>query len=171
MKKSLALTLLTFFTLSLLSKEVILDGTSTVTLDIKNPIPAEKTAQKELVTYIKKIFGQYPGKSSAKAKFILRYDSKIDEQEFTIKCANNQVIITGGRPQGLLYGVYWFIDRKMGVHLYDAHAEYCPSLPFIKVKSFEKIGKPAVKDRMYLFTNSKIPSYKGDLYDKSINRI
>ena len=162
MKKSLALTLLTIFTLSLLGKEVILDGTSTVTLDIKNPIPAEKTAQRDLVTYIKKIFGQYPGKSSAKAKFILRYDSKIDEQEFTIKCANNQVVITGGRPQGLLYGVYWFIDRKMGVHLYDAHAEYCPSLPFIKVKSFEKIGKPAVKDRMYLFTNSKIPSYKGD---------
>ena len=141
---------------------VVIDGTATVKMEIKNPIPAEQTAKDELNTYIKRIFAAYPGKSSARAQFILRHDPALDEQEFKIKCADGKVIISGGRPQGLLYGAYWFIDRKLGVHLYDAHAEYCPSKPLIEVKEFEKYGKPAIADRMYLFTNNMLPAYKGD---------
>ena len=60
---------------------VIIDGTATVKMDIKNPIPSEQTAKNELNTYIKRIFAAYPGKSSAGAQFILRHDPALDEQE------------------------------------------------------------------------------------------
>ncbi len=151
MKKSLFTLLFTAISFCLSTGSVILDGTAKVTLDVQKPIEAEKTAQEELNTYIERIFAKYPGKSSAKAQFILRHDPKLGDQEFKIKCAKNKVIISGGRPQGLLYGTYWFIDRKMGVHQFDAYTEYCPSKPLIKVKEFEKYGKPAFSDRMYLF--------------------
>lgn len=34
---------------------VVIDGTATVKVDIKNPIPAEQTAKDELNTYIKRM--------------------------------------------------------------------------------------------------------------------
>ena len=152
MTKLLCVILMSAFFLNLPGGEVLLDGTAEVKLEITAPIEAEKTAETELKTYIKRIFAAYPGKSESHARFILCHDPELGDQEFKIRCADNQVVITGGRPQGLLYGTYWFLDRKMGVHLYDAYAEYCPSKEKIAVKEFEKSGRPAFSDRMYLFT-------------------
>ncbi|MBQ6598190.1 MAG: hypothetical protein IJH79_11615 [Lentisphaeria bacterium] len=152
MSRHFIISLLALSCLCLHGGETILDGTSSVKLEIETPIEAEKTAEAELKTYIKRIFAAYPGKSFAQAQFILRHDPKLGDQEFKIRCADNQVVISGGRPQGLLYGTYWFLDRKMGVHLYDAYAEYCPSKEKIAVKEFEKTGRPAFADRMYLYT-------------------
>ena len=163
MKKFLLFILFAAFSLSIsASGAVVIDGTATVKMEIKNPIEAEKTAEKELKHYIGKIFADHKGKSSARAVFILRFDPKLGDQEFKIKCEKNKVIISGGRPQGLLYGTYWFIDRKMGVHLYDAYSEYCPSKAKIEIKEFEKYGKPAFDSRMYLFTNDKQSGIKED---------
>ena len=131
---------------------VVIDGTATVKMEIQKPIEAEKTAENELKTYIKRIFAEHQGKSSAQAKFILRHDPKLGPEEFKISCADGTVAISGGRPRGVLLGSYWFLDRKMGVHLYDAYAEYCPSKEKIELKEFEKFGRPAIADRMYLFT-------------------
>ncbi len=152
MTKLLCVILKSAFFLNLPGGEVLLDGTAEVKLEITAPIEAEKTAETELKTYIKRIFAAYPGKSESHARFILCHDPELGDQEFKIRCADNQVVISGGRPQGLLYGTYWFLDRKMGVHLYDAYAEYCPSKEKIAVKEFEKSGRPAFADRMYLFS-------------------
>lgn len=130
----------------------VIDGTATVNVETENPIEAEKTAESELKTYIGRIFAEYKGKSSARARFILRHDPKLGPEEFKISCADGTVAISGGRPRGVLLGSYWFLDRKMGVHLYDAYAEYCPSKEKIEVKEFEKFGRPAFADRMYLYT-------------------
>ena len=155
MKKFLLFNLLALICLCNAAGDVILDGTAKVTMDIKNPIEAEKTACKELETYIQRIFSAYKGKSRANARIVLQYDVQLGAQEFKIKCGSGKIIISGGRPQGVIYGAYWFLDRKMGVHLYDAHSEYCPSKEKITVKAFEKYGKPAIESRMYLFTNDK----------------
>ena len=103
MTKLLCVLLMSAFFLNLSAGEVILDGTAEVKLEIAAPIEAEKTAEAELKTYIKRIFAAYPGKSASHARFILRHDPELDDQEFRIKCADNQVVITGGLPQGLLY--------------------------------------------------------------------
>lgn len=155
MKKFLLFNLLALICLCNAAGDVILDSTAKVTVDIKNPIEAEKTACKELETYIQRIFSAYKGKSRANARIVLQYDVQLSAQEFKIKCGSGKIIISGGRPQGVIYGAYWFLDRKMGVHLYDAHSEYCPSKEKITVKAFEKYGKPAIESRMYLFTNDK----------------
>ena len=149
MTKLLYVLLMSAFFLNLSGGEVLLDGTADVKLEITAPIEAEKTAETELKTYNKRIFAGHPGKSVSHARFILRHDPELGDQEFKIRCADNQVVISGGRPQGLLYGTYWFLDRKMGVHLYDAYAEYCPSK--------EKKEYPKVKLVIFAYIASQKP--------------
>lgn len=134
---------------------VIIDGRTQVKLEISKPIPAEKTAEKELKDYLKKIFASPKGRSSAKTQIILRYDSKLGAEEFKIICQNNKVIISGGRKRGVLFGAYYFLDRKLGVHWFDPYNEYCPSKEKISLNAFTKHGKPAFKLRGSLYGNSE----------------
>ena len=49
---------------------------------------------------------------------ILRYDKSLGREEFKISNdKSGSVIIRGGRARGVLYGAYYFLDRKLGVHL------------------------------------------------------
>ena len=56
-KKLLALILVGI--VSTASAAVVIDNATKVEMSIKNPIPAEKTAEKELRTYLEKIFGKH----------------------------------------------------------------------------------------------------------------
>ncbi len=134
---------------------VVIDGTATVKMEISKPIPAEKTAENELKTYIRRIFAEHQGKSSAQAQFILRHDPKLGAEEFKISCSDGKVTIVGGRPRGVLLGSYWFLDRKMGVHWFDPYTEYCPSKEKIEIAGFEKNGKPAFKSRGALYDSNE----------------
>ena len=51
----------------------VIDRSTKVEMSISNPIPSEKTAEKELRTYLEKIFGTYtPG--AANKKIIIKYE-------------------------------------------------------------------------------------------------
>ncbi len=150
MSKSLLSAFVLAVSLCIFGKDVTIDGTAQVKMEIKTPSEAEKTAMAELKSYVKRIFAEHKGKSAAKAQIILRHDPKLGEEEFKIKCADGKVIITGGRPTGVIYGAYWFLDRKLGVHWFDPYSEYCPSKEKIVVAEFEKFGKPAFVSRAAL---------------------
>ena len=81
MSRHFIFSLLTLSCLCLHGGETILDGTSSVKLEIETPIEAEKTAEAELKTYIKRIFAGHPGKSASHARFILRHDPELDDAE------------------------------------------------------------------------------------------
>ena len=71
-KKLLALILVGI--VSTASAAVVIDNATKVEMSIKNPIPAEKTAEKELRTYLEKIFGKHTP-AAANKKIILEYDA------------------------------------------------------------------------------------------------
>ena len=56
------------------------------------------------------------------------------------------IIISGGRIRGVLFGVYYFLDRKLGVHWYSPYDEYVPKANAIKVDNLPYIGKPTFDD-------------------------
>ena len=133
--------------ISFISSALDINNQYKVKNDIKNPIIAEKTAQTELTTYLTKIFGP-TGKNASKF-IILKYNDKFGREEFTISNdKNGNVIISGGRPRGVLYGCYYFLDRKLGVKWLTPNFEYVPKAKKITVNNLTYHGKPAFNARI-----------------------
>ena len=170
--KKLLLMLLTLCSISLMANLVKLDNSVKVVLDIKNPTLAEKTAVEELNTYLQKIFGLY-SKNQNGTKIILRYSDKMSEEEFTITAKGKQVIIVGGRPRGVLFGAYYFLDRKLGVHWFTPFDEYVPELDSKSLKEFTYHGKPAIRIRLELIhTDAKQIRFAArNLVHRSVNNM
>ena len=133
--------------------QVTVNNQYRVKLDIKNPIESEKFAQKELKKYLSEIFGtpeEVLNRASGPA-VILKYDKSLGLEEFKIEEDHaKNVIISGGRIRGVLFGVYYFLDRKLGVHWYSPYDEYVPKAKAIKVDNLPYIGKPTFEARLML---------------------
>lgn len=54
----------------------------------------------------------------------LKINNELDEQEFSLKTAENQLIISGGTPQAILFGAYEFAEQ-LGVRFY-LHGDVIP---------------------------------------------
>ncbi|NLF67607.1 MAG: DUF4838 domain-containing protein [Candidatus Anammoximicrobium sp.] len=48
------------------------------------------------------------------------------EEEWGVRAVDGQLIVTGGRPRGTLYGVYELLERVGGVRFLDAQTEHVP---------------------------------------------
>ena len=136
-----------FFALNLCYGALTIDNRYKVKSEIKGLIPAEQTAVEELTTYLGKIFGKVSAKDNK--YIILRHNPKFGKEEFTISGdKSGNVIITGGRPRGVMYGAYYFLDRKLGVKWLTPDFEYVPKAKSIKVEKVDHHGKPAFRARI-----------------------
>jgi len=139
--------------------QVTVDGRYGVRLDIKNPIPAEVNAGKELQHYLSEIFGTPQAvfdRKDGKA-VVLRHDTSLGREEFKIAAdPSGNVVISGGRPRGVMYGAYYFLDRKLGVHWYSPYDEYVPSAKTVEVKGLPHHGKPTFAARLLLSHSDKV---------------
>ena len=137
------------------SGSVVIDKSTTVEMGITDPIPAEKTAEKELCTYLDKIFGKHTP-AAANKKIILKYDEKLGQEEFCIKSQDDgSLTISGGRPRGVMYGVYWFLDRKLRVHWLTPSVEYVPGKTSVDLGNINHTGKPAFASRLLLCSDHR----------------
>ena len=138
--------------------QVSIDDRYGVRLDIKNPIPAEVNAEQELKHYLAEIFGTPQAvldRKDGKA-VVLRHDASLGREEFKIAAdPSGNVVISGGRPRGVMYGAYYFLDRKLGVHWYSPYDEYVPSAKTIEVKGLPHHGKPTFVARLLLSHSDK----------------
>ena len=146
MKRKITTTLIALMLWNICSALTI-DNSYKVKADIKDIIPAEQTAVAELNTYLNKIFGKPAEKDN---KFIiLKYDEKLSKEEFKISSDDKgNVIISGGRPRGVMYGAYYFLDRKLGIKWITPDEEYVPEAKNIKIEKLDYHGKPAFKARI-----------------------
>ena len=150
-----------FFLASLafcLCGQVTIDNRTAVRLEIANPTPAELNAAKELKHYMGMIFGTPENVLNRKngPAVILRYDKSLGREEFKISSdKSGNVIIRGGRARGVLYGAYYFLDRKLGVHWYSPYDEYVPTAKRIAVKGLPHHGKPTFVARLMLRKTDK----------------
>ncbi|MGN0873254.1 MAG: DUF4838 domain-containing protein [Victivallales bacterium] len=134
-------------------------------------LPSESSAT-VLSEHLEKMFGkklriisesEYNGKDPA---IILAESSELDDEEWNIRTAGGNLLISGGHPRGLYYGVCEFLEKFGGIRWFSARNTLIP-----RTKSFtipdgrEFRRKPAfpmlrnVGDSIYSRINSKFHSY------------
>lgn len=126
---------------------------------------SEKTAAIELQKYVKEIsgvklniiegavlFGKkiYVGYNRGASDFrdVKRYDD--DDEGFSYRKVDHNLIIYGGRNRGTMYGVFSFLENELGVRWYTPKCTIVPSRKKFKLKRVEHRESPAMKVR---FTN------------------
>ena len=133
-----------------------------------NAIPAEQYAAKDLSNYLQKITGAaFPvvaEKDAAKAKAVIYVgatdfavkngirQNTLDDEEWIIRNVGKNLIITGGRPRGTLYGVYEFLEQQ-GCAWFDELTESIPKKATLTIAPLSIRRKPAFKLRM-IFTGT-----------------
>ncbi len=85
--------------------------------------------------------------------------SKLGGEEWAMKVVGNDLIITGGRPRGTLYGVYEFLETVAGVRFLTAQNTHVPNNPTLTVPGDLSIrGEPAFERReIYMVLNGHGP--------------
>ena len=68
--------------------------------------------------------------------------AELGEEEWVIRSVKGDLIITGGRPRGTLYGAYEFLERQVGCHWLDRETEVIPSRPSLTLGRLDLRGKP-----------------------------
>lgn len=96
-----------------------------------NPTPAENYAGQELATYFKKISGAdfaVATQGDTRAAVVLRHDPALGGEEYHLRAdpAAGTVVLSGGRPRGVLYGVYALLEDSLGCRWYTRDVERIP---------------------------------------------
>ncbi|MBQ7652061.1 MAG: DUF4838 domain-containing protein [Victivallales bacterium] len=136
---------------------ITIDAGTEVVFEAEGAIRSEQTAWKELSMYLRRIFGE---NSKSKAKIYVGWHpetidalgaenlAKLGAEEFRIVSEGERLFIVGGRPRGTMYGVFWFLDRKLGVHWLALDCEHLPQLSEITLPKMDFMGKPAFGARV-----------------------
>lgn len=135
----------------------------------KNASESERTAANELSEYLSKISGAkfrvvdsqiYRRKAifvgcddnTVKLLGIKRPDD--NDEGFYIIARNGNLYIAGGRKRGTMYGVYRFLDEKLGVRWYTKDFVKVPRLKKFEMNDFEEHEEPAFPYRSVLYYTS-----------------
>jgi len=71
----------------------------------------------------------------------------MEQEEWLIRAAGRDLILTGGRPRGTLYAVYRLLEDVVGVHWWNPYSETVPHKPNLSVAGIHLRGKPAFRYR------------------------
>ncbi|MBE6404726.1 MAG: DUF4838 domain-containing protein [Lentisphaerae bacterium] len=116
----------------------------------KTPSITEQTAEKELRNYLAKSTKSLKVNGKEAVFYIGNTDfarkngidtAKMENEAWIIKSFGNHVVITGGE-RGVLYGVWNFLENKIGVRWWNAFEEYVPAPADRSFKSLSESGKP-----------------------------
>lgn len=124
---------------------------------------AEQTAARELADYLGKVTGaefktvtEAATAEPAKAIYLgwtaFAADKGIDcaklgPEEWVVKSFGDDLVITGGRSRGTLYGVYDFLENQVGVHWLSRDSEVVPKRPTLAVGPLDHRAKPTFRIR------------------------
>ena len=66
----------------------------------------------------------------------------LGEEEWVIRTIGKDLVITGGRPRGTLFGIYEFLERQVECHWLDQYTEVIPSKPTLALGELDIQNKP-----------------------------
>jgi hypothetical protein len=123
----------------------------------------ERTAAKEVADYLCQISGadfrvlpedQAPAQGSrvfigptAFARNQGFAADKLGPEEWVIQTVANDLVITGGRPRGTIYGAYHFLEDTLGVHWWNPFEQAVPRRKTVQLDRLNLRGKPAFQYR------------------------
>ncbi len=127
------------------------------------PEMPEQTAARELASYLASVTGgafavlpeaqapaQGPRVFVGPTAFAVSQGidpESLGPEEWVMRTAGNDLILTGGRPRGTLYAVYRFLEDVVGVHWWNAYEESVPGRPTLRVDALDRTGTPAFRCR------------------------
>lgn len=134
-------------------------------------IPSEKYAAEELRDFLQQIGGARleiysegaaPGGKriyvgpGVHAKQILaeKEITNLGEEGFFLRTSGGDLIIAGGRTRGTLYGVYAFLEDKLGCRWYAVDASYIPKMEKIEIGALDERQTPAFEYREPFFSEA-----------------
>ena len=94
-------------------------GTLPDILKQQNPVQTEITALRELTDHLQQLYGKAPRLLDAPQKGIcieVKADRSMKPEAWRITRNNNRITVSGGLPQGVLYGVYELLERFAGIY-------------------------------------------------------
>jgi hypothetical protein len=133
-----------------------------------------KTAADELAGYIRQITGKsvavnpegkisnppviYVGNTQHALSSGLD-NAQMAPEEWVIKTTDNALVITGGQPRGIIYGVYHYLEDCNGVRFWTHDEDTVPRKSEIPITGLKMRGKPAFDGRtvysLYLTDNGR----------------
>jgi len=131
--------------------------------------PSERYAAEELQGYLEKlarvrlpiVAESAPVRSkeifvglSARARATLpKWDETgLGPDGFVLKTAGNRLIIAGGRPRGVLNGVYTLLEERLGVRWFSSDMEVVVHTNRLKLPQLDEIRIPALEYREVFWT-------------------
>ena len=127
-------------------------------------IPAERFAAEELVVHLEKMTGAklpiVDETDALPAHAILLGPSrhlkglgvevdwdKLGKEEHLIRAVGDRLVIAGGRPRGVLYGVYALLEDQLGCRWYAPDTGFVPKRKTIGLGRLNVTGRPAFEYR------------------------
>lgn len=80
-------------------------------------------------------------------------ESALNSDGFAIFTYGNNVLINAYNDRGVMYGAFEFIEHTLGVKFLTNDYTHVPSSDKIVLKTYDKVYKPAFKQRAYLNTS------------------
>lgn len=163
---------------------IAVNGKSTCALAIPAHASLEETTAAEwLATALKQVTGAdfvvqqenepnlpetclYVGDTRAARQAGLRQDS-LQSEQWHVRTVEQSLILTGGRPRGVIYAVTEFLETEVGVRMLDPFTEDYPSSPSLILPKVQRTGRPAFSVRA-VFTGFPYgyPAQSGRLTEK-----
>jgi len=99
---------------------------------------------KELKRYLQKIFPySFTIKDGSFVDgFSLQYDKSLQDDEFSIVSTKNTLVIKAKNDRGLFYGIYYFLQKYLGVMFLAKDVEIIPKRDSLSLGSFKLKVKP-----------------------------
>lgn len=86
---------------------------------------------------------------------------QLSQEEWVVFCKEGHLILGGGAPRGVLYGVYEFLESQAGCRWYDLHFELVPKNPDLSIPGDLQLRRrPSVKRREFYWVNATLPEYR-----------
>jgi hypothetical protein len=134
-----------------------------------NAIPSERYAAEELQKYLEKMSGaKLPIVNDAERAgtheillgnnaHLQKLGKKLTFDDFgsdgiAVRTEGSHLIIAGGQPRGTLYGVYTFLEEKLGVRWFTPELEVVPRTNRLMVPSLDESRVPALRYREVFWT-------------------
>jgi len=110
-------------------------------------IPAEQTAVDELKKYIAKTCGVNLEIGTGQCEIVIGTDKRYGYDGFRIHTDGDKLYITGGKPRGVLYGVYEFLDKYIGWRFLTSEVEYLKDCSDINLSDIDDEQIPILEHR------------------------